>query len=118
MNLRCGFCQNPYTLGHTEILAALQHLEKEHLTHYDAHCPRCRRATPILRQRLEMAAPNWKEELKAAVTQPAPAPIQPAEARPKTEMKKASEKPAAKPAAKKAGASVTAAKKPARKRSR
>jgi hypothetical protein len=73
MNLRCGFCQTPYALGRTEILAALQHLEQENLTHYDAHCPRCRRATPILRQKLEMAMPNWKEELKEAVNQPAPA---------------------------------------------
>ena len=73
MNLRCGFCQTPYALGRTEILAALQHLENENLTHYDAHCPRCRRATPILRQKLEMAMPNWKEELKEAVNQPAPA---------------------------------------------
>ncbi len=118
MNLRCGFCQNPYTLGRTEILAALQYLETENLTHYDAHCPRCRRATPILREKLEMAMPNWKEELKAAVKQPAAAAIQPAEARPAQEMKKAAEGPAAKASAKKAGASAPAAKKPSRKRSR
>lgn len=111
MNLRCGFCQNPYTLGRTEILAALQQLESENLTHYDAHCPRCRRATPILRQKLEMAMPNWKEELKAAVKQPAPAPIQPAQ-----EAKQVTEKPGAKAAPKKSASS--AAKKPTRKRSR
>lgn len=117
MNLRCGFCQNPYTLGRTEILAALQQMESENLTHYDAHCPRCRRATPILRQKLEMAMPNWKDELKTAVKQPAPAPIQPAEARPADEMKKAVEKPAARPSVKKAGV-APASRKPARKRSR
>ena len=33
MNLRCGFCQTPYALGRTEMLAALQHLENENLTH-------------------------------------------------------------------------------------
>jgi hypothetical protein len=106
MNLRCGFCQTPYALGRTEILAALQHLEQENLTHYDAHCPRCRRATPILRQKLEMALPNWKEELKEAVNQPAPA-EQAAEAKPAaaktkkaapkaTNKEKSTNKPAAK----------------------
>ena len=39
-------------------------LISKNLTHYDAHCPRCRRATQIPRQKLEMAMPNWREELK------------------------------------------------------
>jgi hypothetical protein len=64
MNLRCSFCQTPFTLGRIEKLDALQHLEANNLTHYDAHCPRCRRATPVLRQKLEMTFPNWHEALK------------------------------------------------------
>jgi len=64
MNLRCAFCQTPYTLGRVEKISALQHMDAEKLTHYDAHCPRCRRATPIPRQRLEMTLPNWREALK------------------------------------------------------
>jgi hypothetical protein len=141
MNLRCGFCQTPYAIGRTEILAALQHLEGENLTHYDAHCPRCRRATPVLRQKLEMALPNWKEELKQAVNQPeagaqtvtpaAPKPAAPAKEEPKAQpaAKKAAAKSPAKPADKpaktpvpkktqatKAGTSKTAAPAPARKK--
>jgi hypothetical protein len=96
MNLRCGFCQTPYALGRTEILAALQHLEQENLTHYDAHCPRCRRATPILRQKLEMAMPNWKEELKEAVNQPAPAQQAKEEKPAAAETEKAAPKPTSK----------------------
>jgi len=46
------------------MLDALQEVDSKNLTHYDAHCPRCRRATQIPRQRLEMAMPNWREELK------------------------------------------------------
>jgi hypothetical protein len=46
------------------MLDALQEVDAQKLTHYDAHCPRCRRATQIPRQRLEMAMPNWREELK------------------------------------------------------
>ena len=65
MNIRCSFCQTPYTLSRVAMLDALQEVDAQKLSHYDAHCPRCRRATPIPRQRLEMAMPNWREELKA-----------------------------------------------------
>ena len=64
MNIRCSFCQTPYTLSRVAMLDALQEVDANNLTHYDAHCPRCRRATQIPRQRLEMAMPNWREELK------------------------------------------------------
>ena len=64
MNIRCSFCQTPYTLSRVAMLDALQEVDSQNLTHYDAHCPRCRRATPIPRQKLEMAMPNWREELK------------------------------------------------------
>jgi hypothetical protein len=64
MNLRCSFCQTPYTLGRVAMLDALQEVDSKNLTHYDAHCPRCRRATPIPRQKLEMAMPKWRDELK------------------------------------------------------
>jgi len=64
MNIRCSFCQTPYTLSRVAMLDALQEVDAHNLTHYDAHCPRCRRATQIPRQRLEMAMPNWREELK------------------------------------------------------
>ncbi len=64
MNIRCSFCQTPYTLSRVAMLDALQEVDSKNLSHYDAHCPRCRRATQIPRQRLEMAMPNWREELK------------------------------------------------------
>jgi len=46
------------------MLDALQEVDAGNLSHYDAHCPKCRRATRIPRQKLEMAMPNWREELK------------------------------------------------------
>src|SRR5512138_1296200 len=64
MNIRCAFCQTPYTLSRVAMLDALQEMDAHKLTHYDAHCPRCRRATQIPRQRMEMFMPNWREELK------------------------------------------------------
>jgi hypothetical protein len=64
MNIRCSFCQTPYTLSRVEMIDALQEMDSKKLTHYDAHCPRCRRATPIPRQRMEMFMPKWRDELK------------------------------------------------------
>ena len=126
MNIRCAFCQTPYTLSRVAMLDALQEMDAHNLTHYDAHCPRCRRATQIPRQRMEMFMPKWREELKefeaemkehpqqeaplpshepVAVAPTAPA-AAPAEEKPKPKTTK--EKPAAKAkSAPKASASKT-----------
>lgn len=125
MNLRCSFCQTPFTLGRVEKLSALQHLYAENLNHYDAHCPRCRRATPVLRQKLEMTMPNWREALKeleaemtahpqteAPLPKPEPAPAPQAESKPA--QPPAKEKPAKdKPAKEKPAAGKPASQKPA-----
>ena len=119
MNLRCSFCQTPYTIGRLEKLDALQHMDANNLTHYDAHCPRCRRATPILRQKLEMTFPNWRDALKeleaelkanpqpeAPLPKPEAEPAAEAESKPEHHRTRAGkvakevEKPAAKPKAK------------------
>jgi hypothetical protein len=119
MNLRCSFCQTPYTIGRLEKLDALQHMDANNLTHYDAHCPRCRRATPVLRQKLEMTFPDWRDALKELETElkehPQPeAPLPKPETEPAAEAEskpehhrtragkavKEAEKPAAKPRAK------------------
>src|SRR5258706_12071288 len=63
MNLRCAFCQTPFTLGRIDKLIALQHMDTEKLSHYDAHCPRCRKATPVSRQMMEATFPNWRDAL-------------------------------------------------------
>lgn len=106
LNIRCAFCQTPYTLSRVTMLDALQELDAHKLTHYDAQCPRCRRATQIPRQRLEMAMPNWRNELKQFEAemkehpqQEAPLPAaevaSTAAAEPKPTPKTAKEKPAA-----------------------
>lgn len=83
MNIRCSFCQTPYAIGRAEKIAALQHLYAENLTHYDAHCPRCRRATPVLREKLEATLPDWRDALheleQEAEAAPATAAPEPAE---------------------------------------
>lgn len=125
MNIKCSFCQTPYAIGRLEKLDALQHMYAHNLNHYDAHCPRCRRATPVLRQKLEMTFPNWREALKelekelAAHPQPAaPQPKPETDSAPEAESKPAqapaTDKPAQeKPAAGKPSAQKPAAQKPA-----
>ena len=76
MNLRCSYCQTPFTIGRVEKLNALQHMDAEKLNHYDTYCPRCRKAMPVLRQKLEMTFPNWREALKELETEMAAHPQQ------------------------------------------
>jgi len=118
MNLRCSFCQTPYTIGRIEKLDALQHMDTNNLSHYDAHCPRCRRATPIQQKRMEMTMPNWREalkeleaEMKANPQQEAPLPKPEAASAPKAESKPEPAKEEKKPVAKKAATKKPAAKK-------
>lgn len=135
MNLRCSYCQTPFTLGRLEKLDALQEMYAKNLNHYDAHCPRCRRATPVQRQKLEMTMPNWREALKelememtahpqkeAPLPAPEPAPVPQAVSTPQHRKRAgkpaqpppAPEKPAeTKPARKKAAAEKPAKEKPA-----
>jgi len=108
MNLRCSFCQTPFTLGRVDKINALQHMELEKLSHFDVYCPRCRRATPVQRKRMELTLPNWRDalkeleaEMKAHPQQEAPLPKpvseQKAEAKPEPKAEpKAEKKPAAK----------------------
>jgi hypothetical protein len=97
MNIRCAFCQTPYTLSRVDMLDALQEMDSKNLTHYDAHCPRCRRATQIPRQRMEMAMPKWRDELKEFEAEmkknpqqeaPAPEPVAEAESTPEPQAPK------------------------------
>jgi hypothetical protein len=87
MNLRCMYCHTMFALSREEMLIALQNMSAENLPHYDAFCPRCRRANRIPRKRLEWANPGWQEAVKEllkeapkTVTPPqaAAAPTQPA----------------------------------------
>lgn len=64
MNLRCLYCQTPFTLARAEMLTALVAMNDKNQNHYDAHCPRCRRANSISRQRMELFFPNWREAAK------------------------------------------------------
>lgn len=66
LNLRCLYCQTPFTVGRAEMLSALITMDEKNQNHHDAHCPRCRRANSISRQRMELFFPNWREAAKHA----------------------------------------------------
>jgi phage FluMu protein Com len=86
MNLRCTYCQTPFTVSRLEKLAAIQRIQAENLHHFDVFCPRCRRANSVSRQRLEIFTPGWQEGLKTLEAEaaqiekgrkePAPAPLE------------------------------------------
>ena len=116
MNLRCIYCQTPFTLSRPEMLTAIVSMNERHQNHYDAHCPRCRRANSISRQRMELFYPGWQDAAKQLASAPE---ATPASASLKTEpipkaKKAAAGKAVAKPTAKKTPAA--AAKKPAAKK--
>jgi hypothetical protein len=96
------------------MVAAIQHMTEKNMNHYDAHCPRCRRANSISRQRMELFLPNWQEAAKqlasAAEREPASASLKTVPL-PKGAKAAAKIAPAKKPAAKKTAAKP-AAKKP------
>jgi hypothetical protein len=64
MNLRCIYCQTPFTLPRAEMLSAIITMNEKQQSHYDSHCPRCRRANSISRQRMELFFPNWQDAAK------------------------------------------------------
>jgi phage FluMu protein Com len=74
MNLRCIYCQTPFALARAEMLGAIITMNEKHQNHYDAHCPRCRRANSISRQRMELFFPNWQEAAKQQASTPSPTP--------------------------------------------
>jgi len=126
MNLRCIYCQTPFTLSRVEMLNGIITMNEKHQNHYDAHCPRCRRANSISRQRMELFFPNWQAAAKELASAPQPTPPVeaqapaaskeevPATALLKTEpLPKAARELIEKAAVKKATASSTKEKKPA-----
>jgi hypothetical protein len=56
------------------MLSAIVTMNERHQSHYDAHCPRCRRANSISRQRMELFFPNWQDAAKQLASAPPPAP--------------------------------------------
>lgn len=111
MQLKCTFCSTPFALTNDQVAEAIEILKKDPQGHYDAHCPKCRRANKLPRKMFERF-PQYRRMLEGLepVPVPAAAPPEPVPA-PALAAKPVEEKPAKKAPAKKATGEST--KKPA-----
>jgi hypothetical protein len=57
MQLRCYQCSWSFGIGKDEIAAAVEALQASGGSHYDAHCPRCKRANKVSMEQLKGALP-------------------------------------------------------------
>jgi phage FluMu protein Com len=64
MQIRCFHCHKPFGLSKDVMHAALDQLETEGLSHYNAVCPHCRRINRVSREELVRAAPEWKKAVE------------------------------------------------------
>ncbi len=68
MQIRCYNCHKPFALGKDAVHYALDMIESEGLSHYNAQCPHCRRMNRVSRDELERAAPDWEPGKTAEAT--------------------------------------------------
>jgi phage FluMu protein Com len=64
MQLRCYQCGWSFGISKEEIAAALEALQASGGTHYDAHCPRCKRANKVSLEQLKRSLPRPRPEGK------------------------------------------------------
>lgn len=62
MQIRCYHCHKPYALNKEAVHAALDAISQEHLNHYNAPCPHCRRVNRISKNELLRAAPGYEPQ--------------------------------------------------------
>jgi phage FluMu protein Com len=58
MQLRCYQCGWSFAIGNEVIAAAVESLEASGGAHYDARCPRCKRANNVSMEQLKRALPR------------------------------------------------------------
>lgn len=54
MQLKCTYCSTPFALSNDQVAQAIEILKKDPHGHYDAHCPKCRRANKLPRRMFEL----------------------------------------------------------------
>jgi phage FluMu protein Com len=58
MQLRCYQCGWSFGISKDEMVAALEALKASGGSHYDAHCPRCKRANKVSIEQLQRSLPR------------------------------------------------------------
>ncbi len=54
MQIKCSYCAMPFALTNEEITKAIETFKQDAHAHYDAHCPKCRRANKVIKKTLEL----------------------------------------------------------------
>jgi hypothetical protein len=67
MQIRCQQCQRPIGMSREQVLAALDTMAAEKLSHYDMHCPHCRRTSHVSQHDLSRLIPDWGKPKSEAV---------------------------------------------------
>ena len=62
MQIRCLKCHMPISMNRDSIFAALDAVADDDLSHFDIHCPKCRRMNRVSKNQLLRAAPTWKRD--------------------------------------------------------
>jgi phage FluMu protein Com len=57
MQIRCSNCHKPFALSAAVVEAALEQINSEHLGHFDAQCPHCRRVNRVSPKELQRSLP-------------------------------------------------------------
>ncbi len=55
MQLKCSFCSTPFSLSKEQVNEALEAFKADKTAHYDAYCPKCRRAIKVTRRHFQMS---------------------------------------------------------------
>jgi hypothetical protein len=63
MQIKCSACAMPYALNKEEIVQMVELFKADPTMHYDAHCPKCRKATRITKKQLALN-PVYKRMLE------------------------------------------------------
>jgi hypothetical protein len=61
MQLRCTYCNTMFAIGREESLIIADRFNKGEITHYDAHCPKCRRAQKITLEQFIRVNPTLRK---------------------------------------------------------
>ena len=63
MQIKCSSCSIPFSMNKEEIAKMAALFKEDPTVHYDAHCPRCRKATKITKRQFALN-PVYKKKLE------------------------------------------------------
>ena len=64
MQLKCSFCNTMFNIGNEESLLVAEKFAKDEIAHYDAHCPKCRRAYKVTKEQFVRANPTLRRHVE------------------------------------------------------